>query len=166
MPTVTVRDAARDTRLGRMCGRFSQQRPTSEIASIFEAEDLAGDPGERYNVAPTDEATVVVQRDDRRAVVRYRWGLIPAWADDPRIAGRTFNARAETLATSPLFRDAFRRRRCLVPVDGFYEWHREGSKRHAGADPGSRRAPARPGGPVDRAARTRSRASGCGRSRS
>ncbi len=113
-----------------MCGRFTQQRPTSEIARIFEAEDLAGDPGEHYNVAPTTEATVVVQRDDRRAVVRYRWGLIPAWADDPRIAGRTFNARAETLATSPLFRDAFRRRRCLVPVDGFYEWHREGSKRH------------------------------------
>ena len=112
-----------------MCGRFTQQRPTSEIARIFEAEDLAGDPGERYNIAPTDEAAVVVQREDRRAVVRYRWGLIPGWADDPRIASRTFNARAETLATSSLFRDAFRRRRCLVPVDGFYEWLRSGSKR-------------------------------------
>ena len=112
-----------------MCGRFTQQRPTSEIARIFEAEDLADDPGERYNVAPTDEAVVVVQRDDRRAVVRYRWGLVPAWSDDPKIASRAFNARAETLATSPLFRDAFRRRRCLVPVDGFYEWRRDGSAR-------------------------------------
>lgn len=112
-----------------MCGRFSQQRPTSEIARIFEAEDLAADPGQHYNVAPTDEAAVVVQRDDRRAVARYRWGLVPAWSDDPKIAARAFNARAETLATSPLFRDAFRRRRCLVPVDGFYEWLREGSKR-------------------------------------
>ena len=112
-----------------MCGRFTQKQPTSEIARIFEADDLAGDPGERYNVAPTDEAAVVVQRDDRRAVVRYRWGLIPGWADDPRIASRAFNARAETLATSPLFRDAFRRRRCLVPVDGFYEWLRQGSRR-------------------------------------
>ena len=112
-----------------MCGRFTQQRPTSEIAAIFEAEDLADDPGGRFNVAPTDAAAVVVQRDDRRAVVSYRWGLIPGWSDDRRIASRTFNARAETVASNPVFRDAFRRRRCLVPVDGFYEWLRDGSKR-------------------------------------
>ena len=104
-----------------MCGRFTQQRPTSEIARIFEAEDLAGDEGGHFNVAPTDEAAVVVQRDERRAVVRYRWGLVPSWAE-PRQASKAFNARAETLATSGLFRDAFRRRRCLVPADGFYEW--------------------------------------------
>ena len=112
-----------------MCGRFTQQRPTSEIAAIFEAEDIADDPGGRFNVAPTDEASVVVQRDDRRAVVSYRWGLIPGWSDDPRIASRTFNARAETIASNPVFRDAFRRRRCLVPVDSFYEWLRDGAKR-------------------------------------
>lgn len=123
-----------------MCGRFTQQRPTSEIARIFEAEDLADDPGGRYNVAPTDEAAVVVQRDDRRAVVRYRWGLVPGWSVDARAAARAFNARAETVATSPLFRDAFRRRRCLVPVDGFYEWRREGSQRRPLRihDPGER----------------------------
>jgi len=107
-----------------MCGRFTQQRPTSEIARIFEADDLAEDPGGHFNVAPTDEAAVVVQRDDRRAVVRYRWGLVPSWAE-PRQASKAFNARAETLATSGLFRDAFRRRRCLVPADGFYEWRRD-----------------------------------------
>ena len=112
-----------------MCGRFTQQTSSAELASIFEAEDLADDPGERFNVAPTDEASVVVQRDDRRAIARYRWGLIPGWSDDPRIASRTFNARAETVATSPVFRDAFRRRRCLVPVDGFYEWLRDGTRR-------------------------------------
>jgi putative SOS response-associated peptidase YedK len=111
-----------------MCGRFTQQRPTSEIARIFEAEDLADDPGGHFNVAPTDEAAVVVQRDDRRAVVRYRWGLVPSWAE-PRQASKAFNARAETLATSGLFRDAFRRRRCLVPADGFYEWRRDGDGR-------------------------------------
>ena len=111
-----------------MCGRFTQQRPTSELAEIFEADDLALDPGGRYNVAPTDAAAVVVQRDDRRAVVAYRWGLQPAWVD-PKQASKAFNARAETLSTSGLFRDAFRRRRCLVPVDGFYEWLREGSRR-------------------------------------
>jgi putative SOS response-associated peptidase YedK len=111
-----------------MCGRFTQQRPTSEIASIFDAEDLADDPGGRFNVAPTDEAAVVVQREDKRAVVRYRWGLRPAWAE-PKQASKAFNARAETLATSGLFRDAYRKRRCLVPVDGFYEWLKEGSRR-------------------------------------
>lgn len=112
-----------------MCGRFTQQRPTSEIASIFQAEDLARDPGGRFNVAPTDEASVVVQRDEQRAVVRYRWGLVPSWAKDPGAGPRAFNARAETIATSPLFRDPFRRRRCLVPVDGFYEWRRNGKAR-------------------------------------
>jgi putative SOS response-associated peptidase YedK len=108
-----------------MCGRFTQQRPTSELAEIFDAENLAADDGGHYNVAPTDEASVVVQREGRRAIARYRWGLIPHWATDERIASRTFNARAETVAAMPAFREAFRRRRCLVPVDSFYEWRRE-----------------------------------------
>jgi putative SOS response-associated peptidase YedK len=123
-----------------MCGRFTQERPTSELAEIFEAEDLVGAPGGRFNVAPTDEAAVVVQRDERRAIAAYRWGLIPHWAEDPKIGNRMFNARAETLATSPAFRDAFRKRRCLVPVDSFYEWQREGKVRKpfriVGADAG------------------------------
>jgi putative SOS response-associated peptidase YedK len=112
-----------------MCGRFTQQRPVSELAEIFGAEPLADELGERFNVAPTDDAAVVVQRDDRRAITTYRWGFIPHWAKDPRIGSRMFNARAETIATSPAFREAFRRRRCLVPVDSFYEWRREGSAR-------------------------------------
>jgi putative SOS response-associated peptidase YedK len=118
-----------------MCGRFTQQTPTSEIARIFEAEDLAFDPGERYNVAPTDPAAIVVERRPSadepayRAVVLYRWGLIPHWADSPKVAAKAFNARAETITTSGLFREAFRRRRCLVPVDSFYEWRREGTAR-------------------------------------
>jgi putative SOS response-associated peptidase YedK len=112
-----------------MCGRFTQQRPTSELAEIFDAEDRAGLPGGRYNVAPTDEAAVVVQRDDRRAITAYRWGLIPHWAENRRIGSRMFNARAETLARSPAFRDALQRRRCVVPVDSFYEWRREGNVR-------------------------------------
>jgi putative SOS response-associated peptidase YedK len=112
-----------------MCGRFQQQHPTSELAQILDAEDLADAPDPRFNIAPTDEASVVVQREEHRAIVRYRWGLIPPWSDDPKIASKTFNARAETVATSGMFRDAFRKRRCLVPVDGFYEWHREGKTR-------------------------------------
>jgi putative SOS response-associated peptidase YedK len=115
-----------------MCGRFTQERPTSELAEIFEAEDLAeGDDvgGGRFNVAPTDAAAVVVQREDRRAIRAYRWGLIPHWAESAKVGSRMFNARAETIARSPVFRDAFRRRRCLVPVDSFYEWRREGKVR-------------------------------------
>jgi putative SOS response-associated peptidase YedK len=112
-----------------VCGRFTQQRPTSELAEIFEAADLAADGGGHFNVAPTDEAAVVVQREEQRAIVRYRWGLIPPWAPDAKIASRTINARAETVASMPAFRDALRRRRCLVPVDGFYEWRREGAQR-------------------------------------
>ena len=112
-----------------MCGRFTQERPTSDLAEIFAAEDLADAPGGRFNVAPTDEAAVVVQRDERRAIKAYRWGLIPHWADSAKIGNRMFNARAETLTTSPAFRDAFRRRRCLVPVDSFFEWRRDGTVR-------------------------------------
>ena len=112
-----------------MCGRFMQERPVSDLAEIFGAEPLVEDPGGRYNVAPTDEAIVVVEREERRALTSYRWGLIPHWAANAKIASRTFNARAETVATAPVFRDSFRRKRCLVPVDGFYEWRREGTVR-------------------------------------
>lgn len=112
-----------------MCGRFMQERPVSDLAEIFAAEPLADDPGGRWNIAPTDEAMVVVQREERRAITSYRWGLIPHWAPDAKIASRTFNARAESVATMPAFRESFRRRRCLVPVDGFYEWRRVGSAR-------------------------------------
>jgi putative SOS response-associated peptidase YedK len=112
-----------------MCGRFAQQRPASELAERFAAELLVDDPGGRFNVAPTDEALVVVQREERRALTAYRWGLIPHWADRASVGSRAFNARAETLATSPMFRDALRRKRCIVPVDAFYEWRREGKER-------------------------------------
>jgi putative SOS response-associated peptidase YedK len=112
-----------------MCGRFAQQRPASELAEIFSAEPLVDDPGPRYNVAPTDDALVVVQREDRRGITAYRWGLIPHWADSAKVGSRMFNARAETLVGAPAFRDAFQRKRCLVPVECFYEWRREGTVR-------------------------------------
>ena len=112
-----------------MCGRFTQERPASELAEIFAAEPLADELGARYNVAPTDEAFVIVQREDRRAVTAYRWGLVPHWATDAKSASRMFNARAETITASLAFREAFRRRRCIVPVDSFYEWKREGTVR-------------------------------------
>jgi putative SOS response-associated peptidase YedK len=112
-----------------MCGRFTQERPASELAEIFAAEPLADELGSRFNVAPTDDALVVVQRHERRAITAYRWGLVPHWSDDSKGAARMINARAETITSSPAFRDAFERRRCIVPVDSFYEWKREGTFR-------------------------------------
>ena len=112
-----------------MCGRFAQERPASELAEIFAAEPLTDELGPRYNVAPTDDALVVVQREDRRAITAYRWGLVPHWSTDLKGGSRMFNARAETITTSPAFRAAFQRRRCLVPVDAFYEWRRIGKER-------------------------------------
>ena len=105
----------------------------SELARIFDAEvrdQAAFDSlGPRYNVAPTQPVTVVVQRDDGRSIELHRWGLVPAWADSAAVGSRMINARAETVATSSAFRASFLRRRCLIPADGFYEWRREGSKR-------------------------------------
>jgi putative SOS response-associated peptidase YedK len=112
-----------------MCGRMTQQRPTSELAEIFEAEDRIDAPGGRFNLAPTDDAAVVVQREDVRAIAAYRWGLIPHWSDSPKTGNRMFNARAETIDRQPAFRYAFSKRRCLVPVDAYYEWRRAGAVR-------------------------------------
>lgn len=112
-----------------MCGRFTQERPVSDLAEIYGAEPLVDDPGGRFNVAPTDEALVVVQREERRAITAYHWGLIPHWATEAKVGSRMFNARAETLTASPAFSRAFQRRRCLVPVESFYEWKREGTIR-------------------------------------
>lgn len=106
-----------------MCGRMTQQTSPSEVARIFDAElrDDAPVPP-RFNCAPTDPLTVVVEREDGRVVERHRWGLIPPWASAASAGNRMINARAETVATSPAFRVALRRRRCVVPSDGFYEW--------------------------------------------
>jgi putative SOS response-associated peptidase YedK len=105
----------------------------SELARIFDAEVL--DPGAfeelgpRYNVAPTQPVTVVVQRDEGRFVELHRWGLVPAWATSVAAGARMINARAESVATSSAFRASFLRRRCLIPADGFYEWRSDGKRR-------------------------------------
>jgi putative SOS response-associated peptidase YedK len=108
-----------------MCGRITQ-RPTSEIAAIFAAQDRLDDVGAHFNVAPTQRIAVVVERpDSQRAVVGYRWGLVPSWTDrTARVPGRMFNARAETVAVRPAFRGLLAKHRLIVPADGFYEWRR------------------------------------------
>lgn len=104
-----------------MCGRFAFFAPREAIAALFELATVpAIEP--RYNIAPTQYAPVVRASEETRELVMLRWGLVPHWAKDVSIGNRMVNARSETLATKPAFRDAFHRRRCLVPANGFYEW--------------------------------------------
>jgi putative SOS response-associated peptidase YedK len=111
-----------------MCGRFVRSSSVETYARLFDAEggfDL--DPS--YNVAPSQAALIARPSDGRRQLALLHWGLVPAWASDSKIAYSTFNARAETVATKPAFRTAFRRRRCLIAADGFYEWKRMAGER-------------------------------------
>jgi putative SOS response-associated peptidase YedK len=104
-----------------MCGRFLLNAPMEALELQFGA--VAGmDFGPRFNIAPTNPVPVVKETEVGRVITLHHWGLIPSWAKDPAMGGRLCNARAETLADKPSFRAAFRRRRCLVPASGFYEW--------------------------------------------
>ena len=111
-----------------MCGRYSLIADLGELAKRYEfdGDGLALKPA--YNVAPTQDVLTVVGGETRRGGF-MRWGLIPWWAKNASIGSRMINARAETVSEKPAFRDALRRRRCLVLADGFYEWQRTGSAR-------------------------------------
>jgi putative SOS response-associated peptidase YedK len=112
-----------------MCGRFTLTASREALHNLFPLFDVpALDP--RYNVAPTQSvlAVRVPPADDQPAPALLRWGLIPAWAADPKKARQPINARAETAAELPTFRVAFRRRRCLIVADGFYEWQKTTGK--------------------------------------
>lgn len=113
-----------------MCGRYSLTTPPEAMRQVFgfaERPDLAP----RYNLAPGQPAPAVRATGEAggRTLVMLRWGLVPGWAEDPAAGARRINARAETVAEKPSFRAAFRRRRCLIPADGFYEWRRAGGGR-------------------------------------
>jgi putative SOS response-associated peptidase YedK len=108
-----------------MCGRFAQPRSAEELARIFHARPAAEIDGERFNVAPTDEVAAVVEHHGERLVDSFRWGLVPFYATNASGAARLINARAETVESTPAFRTAFARHRCIVPADAFYEWRRE-----------------------------------------
>jgi putative SOS response-associated peptidase YedK len=111
-------------RYGRpdVCGRFISITTGADLADAFAADLAAGEHPARYNVAPTDEVWAVAESGGRRRVGRVRWGLVPPWADSPKVGGRMINARAETLLDKDVFRRPLERRRCVVPADGFYEW--------------------------------------------
>lgn len=111
-----------------MCGRFSLRSEGQAVAAQFGLAEVP-DLTPRYNIAPTQPVAVVRQAEQGRALAMLRWGLVPAWADDPATGNRMINARAETAAEKPAFRNALRRRRCLVVADGFYEWQASGQGR-------------------------------------
>jgi putative SOS response-associated peptidase YedK len=103
-----------------MCGRFSLVVP-KEIFQLFGVPVPSGFKP-RYNIAPGQDCYVIVPDASAYRLRTMRWGLIPSWADDPAIGFKTINARAETLAEKPAYRESFRKKRCLIPADGFYEW--------------------------------------------
>src|SRR4051794_10894517 len=107
-----------------MCGRYQLHTPVAILQQAFRFTQRPNlEP--RFNIAPTQSVPVIRRsRDGERELVMVRWGLVPFWAKDISIGARMINARAETAATAPSFRAAFRARRCLVPADGFYEWQK------------------------------------------
>ena len=108
-----------------MCGRYTLAAHADELVETFGVPPPEFDFGPRYNIAPSQQAPVVAEDRRGRRIGLLTWGLVPGWADEP--GSGIINARAESVADKPSFRDAFERRRCLVPADGFYEWRKEGS---------------------------------------
>ncbi|MAE78025.1 MAG: hypothetical protein CMJ85_14270 [Planctomycetes bacterium] len=109
-----------------MCGRYTLHSEAGEIQVHADVDRCPVFPP-RFNIAPTQEVIAVGQdRNGRRLARTLRWGLVPSWADDPKIGSRMINARSESVAEKPAFKEAFRRRRCLVLADGFYEWRKDG----------------------------------------
>lgn len=118
-----------------MCGRFTNAITWRELVELYQIHDQpALNLAPRYNIAPGQDIPLCRLAPDRepfrREIVQARWGLVPFWAKDEKIGYKTINARAETVHEKPSFRAAFRKRRCLIPADGFYEWKKleDGSK--------------------------------------
>jgi putative SOS response-associated peptidase YedK len=109
-----------------MCGRFTNRLTWREIVALYRLSVPATPERNlpaRYNICPTDTIDAVVEREGRREMVPMRWGLVPSWwKKKAKEAPATFNARAESVAEKPMFRDAFKRSRCLIPASGYYEW--------------------------------------------
>jgi len=113
-----------------MCGRYTLKAPVKSLVDLFHLAEAPELPF-RYNIAPTQQVPAVRSSGHNKSteLVMCRWGLIPSWAKDAKIGNQLINARSETVATKPAFRSAFRKRRCLMPADGFYEWKKEGTKK-------------------------------------
>jgi len=113
-----------------MCGRFTLTASGDTLAETFDLDE-APTVSPRYNIAPTQPVAAVRLSPDagKRELTFLHWGLIPSWSKDTQIGSRLINARAETITEKPSFRTAFKRRRCLIPASGFYEWQRQGNQK-------------------------------------
>jgi putative SOS response-associated peptidase YedK len=107
-----------------MCGRFVGYRSIHELQEAFPIDQAACEVTENYNVAPSQEILAIVKHDNENWLEKLHWGLVPFWAKDISIGNRMINDRVETVASKPSFRNAFKKRRCLILADGFYEWLR------------------------------------------
>jgi putative SOS response-associated peptidase YedK len=113
-----------------MCGRYVIKAPVSQLATMFDLIDVPK-LTPRYNVSPTQSVPAIRLKPEKkeRELAMFKWGLIPSWAKDPAIGNRLINARADSVAQKPSFRSAFKRRRCLMVADGFYEWQKTNGKK-------------------------------------
>ena len=104
-----------------MCGRYTLTAVPEDLRAVFDGVAIPDEYVPRYNIAPS-QPVAVISNEDPTTLTHYKWGLIPSWAKDPKIGNRMINARGETVAEKPSFRAAYKRRRCLIPASGFYEW--------------------------------------------
>lgn len=105
-----------------MCGRFTNTEKIEKLKAFYDAFSDIDEWRGSYNIAPTQRAPVLVETDKGREIRLMKWGLLPHWAKDAKVGASMINARSETVAEKPAFRDSFKKRRCIVPVTGFYEW--------------------------------------------
>jgi putative SOS response-associated peptidase YedK len=112
-----------------MCGRFVGFRKLDQLQQYFPIDVVKCEATANYNVAPTQQILAIARLDGANVLDRYHWGLVPFWAKDTTIGYKMINARAETVATKPSFKEAFKKRRCLIIADGFYEWRGQKGKK-------------------------------------
>jgi putative SOS response-associated peptidase YedK len=113
-----------------MCGRYRLTSKERYLAEHFDVSDEV-EWSPRYNIAPSDSVATIRQHatEPKRMFSKMRWGLVPSWAEDPSIGYKTINARSESVTEKPSYSDSFKKRRCLIPADGFYEWKKEGKEK-------------------------------------
>src|SRR5277367_671034 len=105
-----------------MCGRFALKNPSQQLQQHYDTVNVVEYPA-RYNIAPSQPIITITQHGNQREMALMHWGLVPSWSKDPAIGNKMINARAETVEEKPSYRTSFKRKRCIIPASGFFEWH-------------------------------------------
>ena len=111
-----------------MCGRYTLTADAKAIQQAFDLDNITANLQPRYNIAPS-QSVAVISNQNPKELTYMKWGFVPSWSQDPATGNKMINARSETAAEKPAFRSAFKRRRCLIPADGFFEWTTQDKKR-------------------------------------